>query len=239
MGSMTSEEPSLPYWQVNVPEPLRTPLCPAFLSSLNQKDHRIISTPDSEYHTLTWPEVRSIIAQNRLDLFQRRPSDLRRYLENNYHLRQRYGSVMNFVLTHRLAWTQPIVPTSSTAFAEDTDVKVLWNDWPYGIDDRIVHLVVWTKFVLDDGDDGDLTPEMREKVEGYVRTKFCDVEKGGLERDKVIWFKNWASLKSIHAVEHFHVMLFDPEPGLIEAVTGGDVPLFKRAKGWEREIEKA
>jgi hypothetical protein len=52
----------------------------------------------------------------------------------------------------------------------------------------------------------------------------------------VIWFKNWASLKSIHAVEHFHVMLFDPDMEFIRQVTGGDVPLFKRVKGWEEEI---
>jgi hypothetical protein len=44
----------------------------------------------------------------------------------------------------------------------------------------------------------------------------------------VIWFKNWASLKSIHAVEHFHVMLFDPDPEFVREVTNGDVPLFRR-----------
>jgi hypothetical protein len=52
----------------------------------------------------------------------------------------------------------------------------------------------------------------------------------------VIWFKNWASLKSIHAVEHFHVMLFDPSPEFIDRVTKGDVPLFKRGKAWEEQI---
>ena len=41
----------------------------------------------------------------------------------------------------------------------------------------------------------------------------------------MIWFKNWASLKSIHAVEHFHVMLFDPDPEFIKEVTNGDRPL--------------
>jgi hypothetical protein len=44
----------------------------------------------------------------------------------------------------------------------------------------------------------------------------------------VIWFKNWASLKSIHAVEHFHVMLFDPDPEFIKEVTNGDSPLGRK-----------
>lgn len=41
---------------------------------------------------------------------------------------------------------------------------------------------------------------------------------------QVMWFKNWAALKSIHAVEHFHVMLFDPDPDFIRQVTNGDIP---------------
>jgi hypothetical protein len=42
---------------------------------------------------------------------------------------------------------------------------------------------------------------------------------------QVIWFKNWRSLKSIHAVEHFHVMLYDPPIEFVEKITNGDVPL--------------
>lgn len=45
---------------------------------------------------------------------------------------------------------------------------------------------------------------------------------------KVIWFKNWKALKSIHSVEHFHVMLFDPDPAFVEGVTHGDVPLSRK-----------
>lgn len=29
------------------------------------------------------------------------------------------------------------------------DVKIIYNDWPYGIERSIVHLCVWTKFPLD------------------------------------------------------------------------------------------
>jgi hypothetical protein len=45
---------------------------------------------------------------------------------------------------------------------------------------------------------------------------------------QVIWFKNWRSLKSVHAVEHFHVMLFDPDPGFVKEITNGDVPLSQK-----------
>ena len=45
----------------------------------------------------------------------------------------------------------------------------------------------------------------------------------------MIWFKNWKSLKSVHAVEHFHVMLFDPDKEFVRDVTGGDVALSEKS----------
>lgn len=32
-------------------------------------------------------------------------------------------------------------------------------------------------------------------------------------------------MKSVKAVEHFHVMLFDPDPDFVKQITNGDVPL--------------
>jgi hypothetical protein len=169
---MGSAAPDLPYWQVNVPEHLRTADCPAFLRNLSDKDRGIISTPDSEYEYDSWAVVRHKVAQNRLELFQRVPSDLRRYLGFVWQLKQDYGSVMNFILHQRLQWALPIAPRGRP-FEFDEDIKVLRNDWPYGIDRRIVHLVVWTKFALEeDPATGDLTDGARGEIDAYVRKAF-------------------------------------------------------------------
>lgn len=168
MGSVDS----LPYWHVNVPENERTEECPEFLSTLNAKDRGHIGTPDSQYRVSTWPEVQNIVAENRLEDFRRVPSELRRYLEYNWGLKRDYGSVMNFVLSQRLHWEMPMKPRGKS-FEFDDDVKILWNDWPYGIDEKIVHLVVWTKFELDeDPVTGDLTDEARAAIAEYVRKTF-------------------------------------------------------------------
>lgn len=172
MGS-TAED--LPYWQVNVPPPLRTTECPEFLRNLTDKDRGIISTPDSEHQIDSWAVVQQKVAQNRLDLFQRVPSDLRRYLGFIWKLRQDYGNVMNFILTQRLQWSLPITP-KGRPFECDDDIKVLRNDWPYGIDRRIVHLVVWTKFALEeDPATGDLTDGARAEIDAYVRNLFAEM----------------------------------------------------------------
>jgi hypothetical protein len=52
---------SLPYWLVNVPESERPAECPNFLINANEKDQGILSTPDAEYHVLTWAEAKDII----------------------------------------------------------------------------------------------------------------------------------------------------------------------------------
>jgi len=53
------------------------------------------------------------------------------------------------------------------------DIKILYNDWPYGIDSKIVHLVVWVKFSFEeDAQTGDLTEKAREEIEAYVDETF-------------------------------------------------------------------
>ena len=54
------------------------------------------------------------------------------------------------------------------------DIKILYNDWPYGIDPKIVHLVVWTRFDLeDDPNTDDLTPRARKQIDDFVVRTFC------------------------------------------------------------------
>jgi hypothetical protein len=101
-------------------------------------------------------------------------------------------------------------------------VKILYNDWPYGVDSKIVHLVIWTKFeLIEDPSTDDLIPEARQEIDEYVQRTFSSK----VNPENVIWFKNWTSLKSVHAVEHFHVMLYDPDPAFIQKITNGDVPM--------------
>ena len=68
---------------------------------------------------------------------------------------------------------KPVIFTHlDTDFRKD-DIRILYNDWPYGIDEKIVHLVVWTKFELDeDPVTGDSTPEMRKQIDEYVTKTF-------------------------------------------------------------------
>ncbi|KAL6869736.1 hypothetical protein ACO1O0_001065 [Amphichorda felina] len=164
---------AVPYWHVNVPEAERTASCPTFLANLTDKDRQIIATSDRDYHIQTWDEVRQVVHDNRLELFQRVPSELRRYKAFTWRLARDYGSVTNFILRERLGWQAPVRPRGRPFEFPDDDVKILHNDWPYGIDPRIVHLVVWTKFPLDeDPQTSDLTDEARRQIGDFMADTF-------------------------------------------------------------------
>lgn len=58
----------------------------------------------------------SRIENNRLELFQRLPSDLRRYLGYTWMLKRDYGSVMTFIVKERLQWTD-LTPRGDVPFS--------------------------------------------------------------------------------------------------------------------------
>lgn len=162
----------VPYWQVNCPPHEWTVECPPFLASLNEKDRRIVGTPDAAFQVLTWEEVCTIIQENRLEAFQRIPSELRRYKAFTFKLAKQYGSIASFILQERLRWEAPI-QARGRPFQYADDIKILWNDWPYGLDKKVVHLVVWTKFELKANQvNGDLTEEARAEIDAFVTKTF-------------------------------------------------------------------
>jgi hypothetical protein len=118
----------------------------------------------------------------------------------------------------RLHWNNTI--PAKAPFQCPEDWKILYNDWPYGVDRNIIHLVVWTKFALpEDPATGDMTNEIRASIDEFVSTTF-----GEVGEDQILWFRNWKSLKSVESVEHFHVMLFNPDPLFVANITAGDKP---------------
>ncbi|KAJ0413808.1 hypothetical protein BJY00DRAFT_319438 [Aspergillus carlsbadensis] len=223
-SSHKASENKIPYWNVNLPPAHWTTDCPGFLRNQSEKNISILSTPDGQYRRQGWGLVRQIVETNQIDQFQRLPSDLRRYLEYKEQIIANYGSIMRFVVKERLRWGDGIaedLKPKGQPFEHAEDIRILQNDWPYGLAHGIVHLVVWTKFALeDDPATDDLTPRARKEIDDYVKQTFLSQ----ISPSQVVWFKNWRSLKSVHAVEHFHVMLQNPNPEFIQEITRGDVP---------------
>ncbi|KAK7887425.1 hypothetical protein LTR67_009845 [Exophiala xenobiotica] len=200
---------------------------------LTALDREILSMSNDEFSPHTWEEIKQIIAENDLHLFKRWPSDLRRYIKWSADTKAAYGNIPNFVMRERLRWTP--LPSSTaktgpefavedpTPFAHEADYKILINDWPYGLDEGIRHIIVWLKTRLEsEPTRGDMTPKSRQQVEQFIHTNFVNrVKDLPGEEEKVVWFKNWTALQSVPGMEHVHVLVRDVPDHVIAEWTGG------------------
>ncbi|KIX07870.1 uncharacterized protein Z518_02524 [Rhinocladiella mackenziei CBS 650.93] len=220
------------YWNANRPKDRWTEECPEFLRGQSEKNIGILSRKDEDFERFTWAQVQDLVRTNRIHHFQRCSSHLRAYLEYTYQLKTRYGSVSSYIQHERLHW-ENITPSGDRPFSNPADFKILYNDWPYFLDEDIKHLVVWTKFLIDEDEaTGDVAEGAKAEIEDFVTKTFCSRETGPggkVDRNQIMWFKNWRSLKSVHALEHFHIMLYKAPEELLESVTGGDRP---RSESW-------
>ncbi|KAL8969245.1 MAG: hypothetical protein Q9183_002088 [Haloplaca sp. 2 TL-2023] len=171
--------------------------------ALTDKDRENLARTDEEYQPHTWENLKKIIASNNLESLRRYPSDLRRYLAWTAETKAAYGTITNFICQERLHW-RPLPtgnPTdqgpifhiqNTTPFADSRDYKILINDWPYGLEKGIVHVVVWLKNRLavdTTNDKGDLERHSRRLVECFVEKTFVEKlgegaeDKGSRKRD--------------------------------------------------------
>ncbi|POR39361.1 Uncharacterized protein TPAR_00433 [Tolypocladium paradoxum] len=190
---------------------------------LTDVDKWVLSQTDEEFKKHDWAGLREIIETNNLSVLKRTPSDLRRYMKWTAETKAQYGSMTQYILANRLpkSWGQPpFGPESQIPFANAADFKVLLNDWPYGLDPEITHIVVWSRTLIPtDSETGDMTPESRALVRDFVKRYFVGTLGPGGET-QVLWFKNWVALQSVRSLEHIHVLVRDVDDDTLERWTG-------------------
>lgn len=177
-------------------------------------DHPSLDSPDT--------------ANNSLELFRRKPSDLLNYVTWSTAIKSIYGTIMNYICAERLQWPLILDPQTQcahmTPFADPRDYKILRNDWPYGMTPDITHIVVWLKnqISVDEQNGGDLTFESRKLIEEFVQRTFVKRLESEFAdaKERVIWFKNWTALQSVRSLEHIHVLLRDIPDEIIVEWTG-------------------
>ncbi|KAI5274989.1 hypothetical protein KEM52_005061, partial [Ascosphaera acerosa] len=149
---------------------------------------------------------------------RRTPSELKRYRIWSARIKQEYGSVATYMVRERLGWPdvsrlrdEAVDPT--TPFGDPRDYRILRNDWPYGFVPGIAHMCVWLKNdALALKPNGDMTDDARALVEAFVQRTFVARLRELFPddyADRVVWFKNWAALQSVKALQHIHVMTRD------------------------------
>ncbi|KAI9813952.1 MAG: hypothetical protein M1832_006037 [Thelocarpon impressellum] len=198
---------------------------------LTERDREFIAQLDGDFQPHSWEDIRRVVETNDLSVLKREPSDLKEYRTWAAGIKERYGSITSFICKERLHWeplpsTTPDSPTfaynNPIPFADPADYKILRNDWPYGLEPAITHLVVWSKVPIPtEPVHGDLTDDSRALVKSFIDKTFEQrVAGGGDAAEKVLWFKNWTSLQSVRGLEHVHVMVRGVARDIIDEWTG-------------------
>ncbi|KAL8736994.1 MAG: hypothetical protein Q9181_002134 [Wetmoreana brouardii] len=216
---------------------------------LTETDRENLARSDSEFQPHTWENLKQIIVTNDLESLRRWPSAIKRYIQWTNETHTVYGSTTNYVCRERLHWTPLLMnanpedgPVFEIAnpipFVDARDYKILYNDWPYGLDEGITHLVVWVKNKLAVDPQGDLEWWSRCLVEGFVKKIFVeriererklgeneDMGKGTGMGNRVMWFRNWTGLQSVRGLDHIHVLVRGVSRKVMDEWTGGWTPL--------------
>ncbi|PWY90245.1 hypothetical protein BO70DRAFT_385105 [Aspergillus heteromorphus CBS 117.55] len=190
---------------------------------LSAADKESLLTREEDYIPHTWEEIKQVIADGDMSVLKRGPTDLRNYILWTRDTRAKYGSATNFILHERLQWGTPVDGKLScldpVPFANPADYRVLRNDWPYGTTPDITHLVVWLRTPLAVDEEGDPTPESRQRITDFLKKTF-GVSGDGQGDDRLLWFKNRQKWQSVRAIEHIHVLLRGADDALITKITG-------------------
>jgi hypothetical protein len=226
------DESSLPsifqsQWKSN-PDPNALPFPhdnPPF--PLTAIDWHQLSLTDAEFTPHSWSNLGHLISENRLEELKRWPSALKAYLAWTAHVKEKYGSVMEYLLHQRLFW-EPVADEdgalrfevrNSVPFADVDDYKILRNDWDYALEPGIRHIVVWLKQRLPVGAHGELSQEGYSMVDDFVRGEFRKKAGEEVEESKIIWFKNTTNLQSVRSLEHVHILVRNVEESVLEQWT--------------------
>ncbi|RAK95867.1 GIG1 family protein [Aspergillus ibericus CBS 121593] len=189
---------------------------------LSEADRESLLMKAEDFTPHAWNDIKQIIANGDLSMLKRGPTDLRNYILWTRQIRASYGSVIQYVLSERLHWDPPADGSSfpcvdPVPFANPADYRILRNDWPYGTTPDITHLVVWLRTPLAVDQEGDPTPESRQRIDNFVQETFAFARE---HSDGLIWFKNRQKWQSVRAIEHIHVLLRGVDDGLVTRLTG-------------------
>lgn len=211
-------------WKSN-PDPTALPFPrenPPF--ALTAIDWHQLTLSDADFTPHSWSNLHDLISSNQLDELKRWPSQLKAYLAWTAHVKQKYGSVMTYLLDQRLFW-EPIADDTGALsfnvrdvvpFASTEDYRILRNDWGYAFEPGIKHIVVWLKQRLPVDEDGGLTESGRGIVNGFIEREFRRKAGEKESASKIVWFKNTTTLQSVRSLEHVHVLVRDVDEDVLE-----------------------
>ncbi|MCO5589777.1 hypothetical protein L7F22_043746 [Adiantum nelumboides] len=97
-----------------------------------------------EHQLMDWDYLQKVVVADDLDKLIRHPDCEKEYIDWAKGIKAHYGGLENYIVKERLGWDKGDLPlvesnASPTQFFNDiimndlSNIKVVFNDWPYGI----------------------------------------------------------------------------------------------------------
>ncbi|KAL3233758.1 Uncharacterized protein RNJ44_03798 [Nakaseomyces bracarensis] len=173
--------------------------------------------------TISWAEIKDIIASGELQRLKRAPEETARYHEHKRILAEQNVEIGDYILG-QLGWSVTelgeINQISDDArlqksFSSTELYKLSLNDFPYDFEEDVCHLLIWSKINLplysSDDDNAEIRQDMHDKIEQFIKRNlqtYLDPK-----TDDYGWFINYRSLQSIRGISHVHLLIRCPEQG--------------------------
>ncbi|KAE8365222.1 hypothetical protein BDV27DRAFT_144650 [Aspergillus caelatus] len=195
---------------------------------LSKADMEVLTTTEEAFAPHTWEDMQEIIAGGDTSQLKRTPTDLRNYIFWSREIQATFSSVTNFLMKKRLHWEKKANNAEnrfnyrhSVPFADQSDYRILRNDWPYAMSPGMVHTVVWLKTSIPVDAEGDLTTESRRLIANFIERTFAmHMSQREHAGNNIQWSKNRIKWQSVRALEHIHVILRDVDDEFVTKLTG-------------------
>ncbi|KAH3671025.1 hypothetical protein OGAPHI_000736 [Ogataea philodendri] len=183
--------------------------------------------------------IKQLVTNGEIDKLVRSEEVMKEYTAHKEKFKKQGADMITFILSRELKWVPQDVPLNtpseqlieafvkpadSRMFANEADITIVQNTFPYYVEPGVQHLCVWVKFPMPpdpQSDKGDISPKDKQLVEKYITNTFCNWL--GIPRSDLVWFKNWTSLQSVRSIPHIHVIIKDMDQDSLDKVlrTGG------------------
>ncbi|KAJ5736427.1 uncharacterized protein N7483_001552 [Penicillium malachiteum] len=216
---------------------------------LSETDRAVLRAPQEDFPLHTWEEMKAIIGEHYsfeyieqtdhsagrdMSLLRRTPLDLFNYIRWTLEAQRQDGSVLEFIIKNRLPWepecheSGTVFPYSNpTPFTDPSDFCIRRNDWPYAMEEGMVHLVAWSKTPIATDDHGDPSPASCKAIADFIERMFSEhVKRGKYAGDNLQWFRNRTKWQSVRSLDHIHLVLRDVNETFVTRITGqgsGDI----------------
>ncbi|KAK6810887.1 hypothetical protein RU639_013333 [Aspergillus parasiticus] len=174
---------------------------------LSKADKEALTTTEEDFVPHIWEDIQRIIV--------------------SAEIQATFGSVTNFLVKTRLHWGKEANNAEirfpyrhSVPFADQSDYRILRNDWPYAMSSDMVHLVAWLKMPIPVDAEGDPTTKSRRLVADFTDRTFAMHMTREHTGNNIQWFKNRIKWQSVRALEHIHVILRDLDDEFVTKLTG-------------------